>query len=304
MITALRLCSLALNPTAPSPTAQMVKVDDGMMSAYGGVFCVRVPVKQDIGAAFNPKALGNFFRKERAKVAYTIKFPKLTVSEGKERLTINCLSPDELPIIDNIEIPLKCSLNKANLKMAVEVLESNVHEFARGVTFRDGAVLSTNNKVFFIGASELPDDLEFGIPKEAAIALTKFKSDVVSLSKNNHTVKFIFSDGSSLCSHMLEEKFPSFDALFEGDWQEFSITEDITSLECDHVVLRDGSVFYHSPDTIGELVGAVEGSVEVSCMKKFFDCLYRVNSEMEYVPGQRIKAVGEDCMVITSVLRV
>jgi hypothetical protein len=99
---ALQLCTLALNPRSPSPTATTVKVEGGFMKAYGGLMCIQVPVTQEIGAAFNPALLKTFFRRERTTIAYTVKFPKLTLREGKERLTVNCMPCEDVVIIDNI----------------------------------------------------------------------------------------------------------------------------------------------------------------------------------------------------------
>lgn len=305
---ALKLCSLALNHNAPTPTAAMVKVDGGFMSAYGGAFCIRVPVSQDIGAAFTPTALATFFRIPRDKVAYTIKFPKLTVSHGKERLTISCLAPEELPVVDNIETPIPCEINIANVRKAADLIETtNTNPFALNVVFRDGAVISTNNKVFFMGESGYSGP-EFNISKEAALALCRFKSPVVAISRNAHTVKFIHEDGSSLCAHISVAEFPAIDFLFEGDWQPFRITDDILAVDCDYVVIRQNSVFYHTEGekntgTIGEIENAVQGEVELCCKKQYLNELLKVSKELEFIPEQRIKAVGDDCAIISSMYR-
>lgn len=301
---ALKLCSLALNPQSPSPTSTMVKVDNGFLQAYGGKFCIRVPVDQDIGAAFNPRLLATFFRKERKTPAYTIKFPKLTVSEGKERLTINCLPPEDLVIIDNIETPVPCTINQANLKIAADLIDTaNVNPFALYVTFRDGAMISTNNKVFFMGESGLPEDMSFNIHKDAALALGKFKSEIVAISKNNHTVKFIFADKSSLCAHVGAIDFPAIDFLFEGDWQEFVISTEVADLVCDYVKIAGDRFSFHTEGSIGELEGAVEGSAEVVCKKSYFDSLLSLNNQLSFIPGQRLRADGENSVMIASMLR-
>lgn len=308
MIEALKLCSLALNHSAPTPTANMVKVEGGFMWSYGGNFSIKVPVDQDIGAAFSPKALATFFRIPRDKVAYTIKFPKLIVSHKKERLTINCLSPDELVTIDNIETPTPCTLHKANIKRAADLIETtNTNPFALNVVFRDGAVISTNNKVFFMGESGY-DGAEFNISKEAALALTRFKPPVVAISRNAHTVKFIHEDGSSLCAHISVAEFPAIDFLFEGDWQPFQIMDDILAIDCDYVVIRQNSVFYHTEgekntSTIGEIENAVQGEVELCCKKQYLNELLKVSNELEFISEQRIKAVGNDCAIISSMYR-
>lgn len=297
---ALTLCSLALNPSSPSPTATSVKVEDGYMSSYGGNFCIKVPCPHEIGAVFNPRALSTFFRKERTKIAYTIKFPKLTVSEGKERLTINCLSCEEMTIIDNIETSIPCNLNLKQLKVAAELCLTEGKLYALGVSFRDGMMMSTNNAVFFCGQSGLPDEMKFVIHKDAALALCKFKSAITSISKNNHTIKFIFSDGSSLCAHLLTEQIPNIDPLFEGVWSDFKIKEDITTLDCDYIEVRNGSLFYHTETTIGELEGVIEGDVNFMAAKKSFNLL--LGGELSYTP-ERLKSIGEDYVIISTVYK-
>lgn len=300
MINALKLCSLALNPNSPSPFASMVKVEDGMMIAYGGLLCIRVPVSQDIGAAFDPKSLATFFRKERPQVAYTVKHPKLTLSDKKERLTVNCLPAEDLQTIDNIETPTPCVLNKKSLKIAAELIDTaNTRPFALGVAFRDGVMMSTNNAVFFM--AEGPEG-DFNIPKEAALAICKFKSDVVAISKNNHTVKFIFADGSSLCTHLISEPFPDIDFLFDGDWQSFSVSPEVKDIDCDSVEISGTAVRFLTDSSVGELEDAVTGTAEIKCKKKYLDYLLAISSELEYIPKQRVKVVGENCVMISSMI--
>lgn len=297
---ALKLCSLALNPSSPSPFATMVKVESGRMVAYGGLFCISVPVSQDIGAAFNPALLRTFFRKERPQVAYTIKFPKLTVSEGKERLTINCLPAEDLSIIDNIETPVPCTLNMKNLKTAAELIDTtNTRIFAQGVAFRDGMMMSTNNAVFFM--AEAPEG-DFNVPKEAILALCKFKSPVVAISKNNHTIKFICDDGSSLCSNLIQDRFPDIDFLFEGDWSEFEIKEDLKPLECEDVEISGGVVKFYTDGSVGEISDIVSGDAEIRCKKKYLNYLLEISSTLEFILKQRIKVTRDDCVMICSMI--
>jgi len=100
MKTALQLCSLAV--TSNSAVSGMVRVADGFIQAFGGIFTISVPTTINIGCCFNPVAIAPFFRKERSAIAYTIKNEKLILTEGKERLTVRCLPPEELAIIDNL----------------------------------------------------------------------------------------------------------------------------------------------------------------------------------------------------------
>lgn len=267
------------------------------MCAYGGSFCIRTPVNHDIGAVFNPRALATFFRKPREKVAYTLKFPKLTVSEGKERLTIGCLKPEDMPIIDNIETPVPCSLDLAMLKQAAKITDVEGPPYAHGVTFCNGMMLATNNKAFFCGSCNVGN---FTIHKDAALALTKFKSHIVALSKNNHTVKFIFEDGSSLCAHLLVVEFPAVERLFEGEWVGWKLKESVKDLDCDTVEVIGNELRYHTKDTVGILEDAVEGEVHFKVSKKLFDLL----DGDTYFDGNKLKGVGEDRVVICSVQRL
>ena len=303
---ALALCSLALNPSSPSPTATSVKVEDGFMSSYGGLFTIRTPCKHEIGAVFNPRALSTFFRKPRTKIAYTLKFPKLTISDGNERLTIGCLKPEEMAVIDNIETPLPCSLNLKMLKIAAELCAVEGKPYALGVTFREGMMMSTNNDVFFCGQSDLPEDFDFFIHKNSCVALTKFKGSVVAVSKNNHTVKFIFDDGSSLCSHTQDDRIPDVAMLFEGQWSDFKITEDILALDCDHIEVRQDNLYYYSERThgkvdIGELENVVKGSpaLQFKVNKKHFNHL--LGGDLSWC-GTRLQSIKDNSALICRVM--
>lgn len=293
----LKLCLLATNPNAPSPVASCVKVEDGHMVAYGGQFAIKVPVDHDIGAVFNPRALATFFRKPRTKVAYTIKFPKLTVSEGKERLTIGCLKPEDMPIIDNIETPVPCNLDLEMLKQAASITDVDGLSYAHGVTFRDGMMMSTNNKAFFCGSCDIGD---FTIHRDAALALCRFKSKVVALARNNHTAKFCFEDGSSLCAHLLVAEFPNINPLFEGEWEKWELKESVKDLDCDSVEVIGGELRYHTKDTVGILEGVVSGDVHFRVSKKLFDLL----DGDTYFDGNKLKGVGDGWCVICSTQRL
>lgn len=222
-----------------------------------------------------------------------MKFPKLTISEGREKLTISCLAPEELAIIDNIETPIPCKLDLKMLKLAAELCDPEISKFAAGVTFRGGQMVATNHKVFFCGESGLPEEMSFIIHKDACVALGKFKAAVVAISKNNHTVKFIFDDDSSLCAHILTEQCPDTAFLFEGEWVDFKINdiEDFLRLDCDTIRVVDGSIIFTTETTEGELTGVVEGNVSFKAKKKHFDYLLKGDLSFE---GSRIQSVGDN----------
>jgi len=304
MKNALALCSLALNPHSPSPTGTMVRVADGHMTAFGGSICISVPFPTEIGCCFNPQAVAPFFRKERKAIAYTLNKNKLVLKEGKERLTVGCLPPEEMAIIDNLEAPVPASLNTPLLKIAANIActDEGAPPFAHGVVFADGSMSATNNRVFLCGDSGLPDDMEFALTKDACVALTKFKSPVVSVAMNKHTVKFIFGDGSSLCARQLLCAFPDISPLFAGKWTDLNLTEDLSSVECDHLEFLEGSVYYHNKDSVGMLEKALSDKIKVKVYKRSFDHLIKAGNKISVSEDNlKLKSVGDKCVIISSV---
>ena len=302
MKTQLALCSLALNPQAPSPTAQMVRISDGYMEAFGGVFGIRVPYTTEVGCCFSPTAIAPFFRKERGTIAFTLKGKKLVLTENNERLTVGCLPPEDLAIIDNLETPVPCTLNMKSLKVAAEVTNLEGPTYAHGVIFENGSMSATNNKVFFCGQSGIPDDIAFAVGKEACVALTKFKSSVVAIAHNRHTVKFLFEDGTSLCARQLLCQFPDIGPLFAGEWKDFNLTDDLAGIQCDHLAFLSGTAYYHNKDSVGMLEGILDTGIEVSVYKRSFDHLIKVGNKISLSEdGFKLKSVGDKCVVICSV---
>lgn len=297
------LCSLAFNPASPSPTASMVRVSDGQMTAFGGTFCISVPLPMEIGACFNPRAVANFFRKERGPISYKLNKNKLVLKEGKEQLSVSFLAPEEMEVIDNIETPVPATLNMKLLKIATEISDpENSQLFAKGVNFREGLMNATNNKVFFSGESGLPEDCNFTLCKTACVALTKFKSKVVSVIFNKFTVKFIFEDGSSLCSKQQICEFPNIDSLFEGDWIDFELKEELSDITCDHLEFINGSAYYHTDASKGVVAEALSSKINVSVYKKSFDFALMVGNKLSLSDNNlRIKSTGDNCVVVCSV---
>lgn len=298
----LSLVSLALNNSAPSPLAQMVRASDGYLVAFGGTTCISVPFPSAIDACFNPEAIAPFFRKERKAISYTIKNKKLVLTEGKERLTVGCLAAEELAIIDNFETPIPCTLNLKSLKVAAEVTNLEGPVYAHGVIFKSGMMNATNNKVFFCGESGIPKDIEFAIAKESCVALTKFKSNVISISHNKHTVKFNFESGASLCARQLLCEFPDIGPLFAGKWNDLNLTEDLSDIQCEYLEFIEGSVYYHSKDSVGILENVLDTGIKVSAYKKSFDHLGKIGNKISLSEDKlKLKSVGDKCVVICSV---
>lgn len=299
---ALTLCSLALNPNSPSPTAMMVRISDGYMQAFGGTFCVSVPMELSVEACFNPKAIEPFFRKERGPIAFTIKKGKLQLKEGKEQLTIGCLPPDEMVTLDVLGTPVPCTFDTTHLKVATDVINpANSRLWAQGVSFRNGVMESTNNAIIVSAATDLPDDLEFNLPVDTCKAIMRFKSPVVSILKDQRAVKLTFEDGSSICSLIITEQMIDTTNFFKGDWTKLELTEEVNKIECEHVVFQDGDLHYFTDTSEGIIDSCSNPDVVVDMGKESLDVLLTVSKDLRISDdGNRMQAFGETCRVIAS----
>lgn len=210
MKTALQLCALATNPSAPSPTASMVKVEDNHLIAFGGLFCIRIPVSAPVSCAFNPQLALAFFRKERKSYACSVKAGKLVFQDGKERLSLRCLPPEELPTIDVLAPPTPCVIDKAALKVVADIVSPTHHRTeAQGINFRDGMALGTDSYVF--GAAVLDEgfpDVRFNVHVDAVRALLRMRGKITGIAVETSMVKFFLDDGSSLTTLRLVGELP------------------------------------------------------------------------------------------------
>ncbi len=306
MRSALALCSLALNPLAPSPTASMVRLSDGYLTSFGGTFAISVPMPITVEACFSPTAIAPFFRKERGPVSYTLKNNKLQLKEGKEQLTIKCLPPEEMVTLDVLGAPQACEFNTTHLKIACDVINpSNERVWAQGISMRNGMMESTNNAIVVSAISDLPDELVFNLPVDSAKALLKFKSPVVSVNKDQRAVKFTFKDGSILCSLFIEQQMIETRAFFQGVWTPLKLTEELSDIECEHVLFRDGDANYLSEGLEGCIEDCVDPSLTVDIAKESLDVLLLVSKDLRISDdGNRLQAFGENCRVIASTRRV
>lgn len=299
MKSALALCALATS--SDTAVSGMVRVSDGFMTAFSGVFAISVPMPMEIGCCFNPLAIAPFFRKDRDAIAFTLKNDKLVLTEGKERLTVSTLAPEQMQIIDNFGTPIPVEFNMTLLKVAADIIDPEcTRPYAKGVTFSDGGMSSTDNRVFLTGASGLPEKLRFTLPKESCLALGKFKSPVVSILADDYTVKFFFLDGSSLCSKQIVAQFPDISHLFEGEWTDLNLKADLLDVVCGYFEFLNGTAYYHSKDSIGMFESSVS-DVSVNVYKKPFDYLLRIGNNISVSKdNMRIKSIGEKCVAVCS----
>lgn len=309
MKNALQLCSLALNPLAPSPTASMVKLDDGFMVAYGGTFCIRVPMPVEVGACFSPSIVANFFRKERKAVSYTLHKSKLVLQEGKEKLSLPFLPPEEMPTLDALSEPVDVELDMTYLKVASDIVDpAHAKLCAQGVQFRYGMLEATNGRVVVGAKLGIDEDLEFNLPVASAKALLKFKSPVVGIAQDQGVVKFVFKDGSSLTSLCICEELVETGPYFAGDWEPLGlkaeVAKDLLTIDCDTVFFYDGNVTYTKDVSDGVISAGSKKGFDFGVSKDNLDTMLKVSADIRISDdGNRLVAVTEKCRVIATVRR-
>lgn len=305
----LALCSLATNLLAPAPTASMVKLDDGHLVAYGGTFCIRTPMPVDVGACFNPALAATFFRKERKLVSYTLNKNKLVFQEGREKLSIPFLAPEEMPVLDVLSKPVKVKFDMTHLKHAADIVDPAHSKLCcQGIQFRYGMMEATNGRVLVAAITDFDDALEFNLPVASAKALLRFKSEVVGISTDPNAVKFHFKDGSSLTSLCLCEDLMDTSQFFEGDWNPLKlkaeVAKDLLSIACDSVIFFKGNITYVKDLSEGELSGAVGKEFDIKVAKDNLDTMLRVSADIRVsADGNRLMAVSDTCRVISSTQR-
>lgn len=305
----LQLCSLALNPAAPSPTAQMVKVEDGLLQAFGGTFCIRVPVDADIGCCFSPKSVSAFFRKERKGVSFTVKDGKLSIKEGKETMRVKCLPPDEMPTIDMLGDMQETDFDVANLKLVVDGVDPSANEDRfQGIQLRYGAAEATNRRVVVAVITDLPDDIECILPVDAAKALLRFASPLAGIGFENGIIKFGFEDGSSLTSRTIDGEFPDMAPLFQHDWTPVSsskaVAEELLSFDCERVIYerRTATAVFENKDRV-VFEDALKSSASFTVNKRYLDLLLKNNHKMNVnSTGNLIMTASDICRVISTTL--
>ncbi len=305
----LALCSLALNPQAPSPTATMVKLDDGFLTSYGGTFCIRVPMKVEVGACFSPTMVATFFRKERKAVSYTLNKKKLVLQEGKEKLTIPFLPAEEMPTLDVLSKPHKVTFDMTYLKIAADIVDPAHSKLcAQGVMFRYGMLEATNGRCLVGAKTGFHEDLEFNLPVASAKALLRFKSDIVGVAVDQGAVKFIFADGSSLTSLLICEELIETGPYYRGEWTPMKIkaevAKDLLTIDCDTVIFFAGNATYVKGTAEGEISGACGKEFDIKVSKENLDVMLKVSADIRLSEDKsRFMAVSEKCRVISTAMR-
>jgi len=309
MKSALSLCSLALNPLAPSPTASMVKIEAGHMTSFGGTACVRVPVGVEVGACFSPSLFATFFRKDRSAVSYTLSKGKLVLKEGKEKLSIPFLPPEEMPTLDVLSKPVPCELNLEYLKLCADLVEPDHQKpECQGISFRNGMMEASNGHALVSAVSGVDEDFIFNLPVLSAKILLKLKSKVVSVALEKAAVKFNCEDGTSVCSMLIYDQLSDTARFYKNDWVNAGIKQSFASdagkIECETFEFSGGGVKYSQEKSEGFIEDVCNKNCTMKIAKKGLTTLFKIGHDIRTSKdGCLAMSVGEEARAVSILYR-
>ena len=280
------------------------------MVAFGGLFCIRVPVAQALGCAFNPSAVKTFFRKERKAIAYTVQKNKLVLQEGKERLRVGCLPAEDVVTLDVVAPVKKATLDLKLLKYVSDVIDTtNSRTSAHGVNYVNGMLVGTNNHIIIAAFVNLPKGLSFNIHKDACAALAKFKSPVVGIAFDERATKFVFEDGSSFSVLNIVEMLPDFNNVFTYAFTSLGmkedLIEDLLKIDCHSFVFKEGTIVYQNEDksSTGEIDAKLKNKFTARILRGDLGYVLRNRGDIRVSEtGNMLQSVNEDVCVIASLM--
>lgn len=281
----------ACNPLSPQVTASMVKFQGGHLIAYGGTFCIQIPVPVDLDCAFKPQTLLAFYRKERDGASYTAKGGKLRVKHRRETVTMKCLPSEEMAIIDVMKEPKDTKwIPRGAMKSLIECVDpASTNISMQGICLRDGMFAATDGKVMLA----IPSDIK-GISVVLPIDTVKFlatcEESVTGWAFDGASFKLWFEGGMTVCTRVISAgEYPNINRIFEQDLKPFFISEkvvdDIKNLSCDMIELTPKGVRYISEDdddSIGTIKATVEGDYRFAVRKKSFDAIFKINKGAKF----------------------
>ena len=279
----------ACNPTSPQASANMCKFQNGNLVAYGGTFCVQVPVPVDLDCAFKPQTLLAFYRKERDGASFTVKAGKMRVKHKRETVTIKCLPSEEMSIIDVLRNPTPTKwLPVGALKSLLECVDPAYHVASmQGVCLRDGKLVGTDGKVMLA----IPIDIKSVscvLPVDTIKFLASCDEHVTGWSFDGANFKLWFEGGMTVCTRVISsDEFPDIEKVMGQKSKAFCISEkvvdDLKNLKCDMIELTPKGVRYIADDeSIGAIRAPVEGDYRFAVSKKNFDTIFKINKGVKF----------------------
>ena len=278
------LAMKACEDHSPSPTAHLMKFQNGNLITYGGTMCVQIPCDIDADCAFSPKSLLAFFRKDRKKVSYTSKPGKLIVRSGREQVTIKSLPSEGMPIIDVLDkgMEVKRFLGKKALRAMLGCIDpAEPRTCLQGMCLRKGLAIGSNGKVVLAVATGLDKDLTCTVPTETLKFLASLDEEVCKIAYDGLNLKFTMPSGMTVCSRtLLADEYPDVRHVINVKGLapielHPEMLDEIKGLKCDSIKVTNEGIRYMmgNDSSTGEIKLKSSGEFFFTVNRKWFELM-------------------------------
>jgi hypothetical protein len=206
--------------------------------------------------------------------------------------------------LDVLAKPVRTSLRMSPLKLCADIIQPDHHKpECQGISFRDGVMEASDVKVLVSAESGLPDDFSFNLPVVAAKILLKIKSNVVAVALEKSAVKFIFENGTSVCSVLIATQIPDTSHLYKHEWEKLNLTEDFVKdapkIPAEIFSFADGNATYKQENSEGVIVGVCNKKCTARTTKRVVDFLLKVSPDIRISANRAVAmAVGDRCRAL------
>lgn len=319
--------SALAGPQATALTSRLVKHQDNRLWAYGGAFCLSVPITSSLECGFRPDPVLAFFHCEREDITITEQPGYLILKAEKPKphqVKVATLPSHQIPVLQAVgqKVPILTQLN--HLDIVAKLCRNNTADFTQGAWFHGGMIFAVPNHGFCFSCDGLPPGCpDFGITSDAMLALSRVKSPLTHFLWDQQCVQFEFEDGTWLAARTLEGlQTPRFLSIFESE-------EPAVPIEFDPVIVeeilhyklsgeeagqvldmlwhgKDGHLTFTAPDnTTGVFEDAYEGGEEFAIKGESLRMVLALEPAELVLKGQRtLQGFGDDFAVAACLSRI
>lgn len=224
----LRVKSALAGPNATSPTSRMVKVQDQRLWAYGGAFCLSVPITSAMNCGFLPHRPEEFFSSPREGCSITEQDGEVIFKHEKDVVRVKCLPAHEIPSLAAIGIKRPVETPLTHLDDLGKTCFATSAGFHQAVHFKEQMIYAAHQSVCLSVQGLQWDHPYFAIPAAAASALGAVKATLVDFILDRCSAQFEFDDGTILAARLIDGlPMPDLAAVF-SEGQESATPVEIT----------------------------------------------------------------------------
>lgn len=311
-------------PQATALTSRLAKVQENRLWAYGGTFCLSVPLESSLECGFFPDPVLAFFSREREGATFTEQDGMLVMKHDRLEQRTAILPSQQIPVLQAVgqKVAILTQLN--HLSVVASLCRNNTADFTQGAWFNGGMIFAMHQRSLCFSTDGLPEGCpNFGLPSDTMLALSRIESPLTHFLWDQQCVQFEFEDGTWLASRTLGGlEIPNFMQAFENDEPatliEFDpeIVEEILSYklsgEENGLVLdmiwhgKDGHLMFSAPDrTTGVFEDGYRGGEEFKIKGEALRMVLALEPDELVLKGQRtLNGFGADFAVAACLSRI